>query len=536
MRPGFALVLLGAAMHAPVSGQTGVQPSAEAGPIDAFVRRAFALASTPALGVAVVHNGRTIYSAALGLADATARIPATDSTLWYIASTSKSFTGFAIALLEAAGAVDVNAPITTLLPRARWHASVQAQELNLAAFLSHTHGLGNGPIVMSAAFTGVHDEAAYGELLQYHPMGNRALQYSNLGYNVASMVIDVRRAEGWKRYLERAVYQPAGLRQTYARVSGLTPARIARPHQLQDDGTFSTSVFAKTDKTMNAAGGHLATLNDLSRWITVHMDSGRLEGRQVFPARVVQRAHEMLARQNAQFAFFQRDGWGMGWDIGSYRGERMVSRFGSYATTRSHISFLPARRLGVVAQVNGAPGSGLTDIIAAYVYDRFAGRADADSLANQRLAQLQERLARARQQAQADRAALAARQRPLPRPLTAYAGRFEDPALGPVIVSVENNTLRINWGVLSGALLVHDAEQELLRMDLLGSPAPVQYRFDASGNANAIEMLGSRFQRTALSRNDDKHAVDRLLPIVGPRKSTVRDFSDSKGMSGAPAL
>ncbi|MGH7468763.1 MAG: serine hydrolase domain-containing protein [Pseudomonas sp.] len=343
-----ALVLTGSVM---TSGTVPAQQTVPVSEIDALVRRAFALNSTPGLGVAVVQNGRMIYRAALGFADATARNAATDSTLWYIASTSKSFTGFGIALLEAAGTVDVNAPINTLLPRARWHADVRPQELNLAAFLSHTHGLGNGPIVMSAAFTGAFEESRYGELLQYYPPGNRALQYGNLGYNVASMVIDAKRAEGWKRYLESAVYAPAGLRQTFARLSGLAPGRIARPHELQSDGTFRTAVFAKTDATMNAAGGHMATIDDLARWITVHMDSGRIDGRQVFPARAVQRAHEMLAPQNLQFAFFQRDGWGMGWDIGSYHGERMISRFGSHASTRSHISFLPARRIGVVAQV-----------------------------------------------------------------------------------------------------------------------------------------------------------------------------------------
>jgi hypothetical protein len=45
--------------------------------------------------------------------------------------------------------------------------------------------------------------------------------YSNR-YNVAA-VIDAA-ARGWKRYLERAVYGPAGMRDTYARVSGIDAA------------------------------------------------------------------------------------------------------------------------------------------------------------------------------------------------------------------------------------------------------------------------------------------------------------------------
>jgi chemotaxis response regulator CheB len=43
----------------------------------------------------------------------------------------------------------------------------------------------------------------------------------------------------------------------------------------------------------------------------------------------------------------------------------MVSRFGSYGNTRSHLSFLPNRRIGAVVMSTGGP-SVLTDVIAAY--------------------------------------------------------------------------------------------------------------------------------------------------------------------------
>src|SRR5688572_32986714 len=89
--------------------------------VDRFVRRAFALGVTPGLGVAVVSDGRIVYTAGLGHADVQAGIPVSDSTLWYVASTSKSFTGFGVALLEAAGEIDVDMPITRLLPRASCH-------------------------------------------------------------------------------------------------------------------------------------------------------------------------------------------------------------------------------------------------------------------------------------------------------------------------------------------------------------------------------------------------------------------------------
>ena len=458
--------------------------------IDAFVRRAFETGATPALGVAVVMEGRTVFERALGVVDASAARAATPQTLWYLASTSKSFTGFAVALLEHAGMLDLAAPITRVLPHAKWHPEAKAEELNLAAFLTHTHGLdGIGPVVISAAFTGAFPEPRFAELTAYHaPVGSRALRYSNFGYNVAAMAIDSRRPEGWKAFMRNEVFVPAGMRNTFATVSDAPPARIALPHDLDGDGRFVTKPFMKRDITMNAAGGHLATLSDLARWISVHMDDGMLDGRRVFPAAAVRRAHENLARQDAQFAFFQRDGWGMGWDIGRYEGDAMVSRFGSYATMRSHVSFLPARRVGVVAQVNGSPGWALTDIIAAYVYDLAAGRADADARGEQRLTQIRQRFEQAKQAAAQALATRAARQRPLPRPMGDYTGDFEHPAYGRMVWRVERDTLRVTWGVLEGPAEVFNADSNQVRVEIRGTGDVVTFGFSGSGSATEVRL------------------------------------------------
>src|SRR5690348_11518829 len=84
----------------PVAAQKrAADANAIARAVDSLAIQAIAGKIAPALGVAVVMDGRTILSRSYGIADVTARIPANDRTLWYLASTSKSFTGFGIALL-----------------------------------------------------------------------------------------------------------------------------------------------------------------------------------------------------------------------------------------------------------------------------------------------------------------------------------------------------------------------------------------------------------------------------------------------------
>src|SRR5215203_901210 len=132
--------------------------------VDSLAARAVADKIAPALGVAVVMDGKTILARSYGMADASARLPADDNTLWYLASTTKSFTGFGVSLLADRGVLRFDTPITKLLPNVKWNPAVHADSLTLARFLSHTHYVDDQAIVQSAAFTGEIPEARWPDL------------------------------------------------------------------------------------------------------------------------------------------------------------------------------------------------------------------------------------------------------------------------------------------------------------------------------------------------------------------------------------
>lgn len=496
MKPISLLLLL--LLAAPLQAQRP-GPDEIARSVDTLAARVVSAGVSPALGVVVVMDGKKIFQKSYGMADATRGIRANDRTLWYLASTSKSYTGFGIALLVHQGVLSMDTPITTLLPGVHWPDGVDASRLTLTQFLSHTHHINDNAVVQSAAFTGAVPEAQWPSLIRYAtPSGNQDLVYSNFGYNVAAMVIDRLRPEGWRRYLERAVYRPVGMRETYTRVSGLDSRRIAKPHAFAPSG-FVTRKFEKADATMNSAGGHLATLNDLGRWMIVQMDGGMIDGKQVFPESVVAFSHRLLARQTVdrskRFAYFDREGWGMGWDLGSYRGEPMVSRFGGYSTIRSHFSMLPARRIGVAAQVNGPGASLATDIIAALVYDLEAGRADARSVASARLDTMVTQLPNVRRSAVLTDSIRQASQRPLNRPLADFAGDYRHDALGTITFTVQGDALRFRWGVLEGPVEVQNVERNQLRIEIAGNGNGVTFGFEGPGAARSLDLAGVTFIR-----------------------------------------
>jgi CubicO group peptidase (beta-lactamase class C family) len=469
--------------------------------VDSLARLAIAEGLAPGLGIALTSHGRIVHLGTYGYADASARIPVTARTLWYVASTTKAFTGLALAQLMSDQRISLQSDVRTLIPGLETPVGADPRRLTLAAFLSHTTGLTDMAIVQSASFTAAIPAERWPSLLRSATVDTiPGLVYSNLGYEVAAMVIDARRPEGWRQFTTDRVFVPAGMHDTHLRISTIDPTRIARPTDARSDGTFRTARFDKRDETMAAAGGVLSTLGDLARFTIIQTDAGRIDGREVFRPSLIARTHAPLAThtrpQSKRFAHFEREAWGIGWDLGSYNGEPMVSRFGSYHSTRSHLSFLPRISAGAIAQSNGGAGTALCDLLAAYYYDLSLGLPAAHAIAAQRMDSLRRQWQVVLPRLATQDSVRASRQRPTAHPAATFAGQYTSALLGTLAISSGERGLHFRWGVLDGELEVFDAPTDRLRMEIAGSGRVISFQFDGAERVTSLELDGVTFTRT----------------------------------------
>ncbi len=179
---------------------------------------------------------------------------------------------------------------------------LSAAEITVRDLLTHTHGISNaGPITLRTAHTGDHSPALLLRLLsEYDPASRgRAFAYGNPGYNVAGMALEARLGKSWQEIVSDLVLRPLDMKDTSAYISRADRARLALPHAAA--GAGYRQLRSKADSTMHAAGGHVTTARDLTRWIEAHLNRGRVDGRQVFPAAVEQTRDlaERIARRQS---------------------------------------------------------------------------------------------------------------------------------------------------------------------------------------------------------------------------------------------
>src|SRR2546428_124622 len=71
--------------------------------------------SIPSISVAVARRGEILWEEGFGWADRENRVPATEHTMYYMASVSKSFTAVALMILQERKQLDLDRPVNDYL-------------------------------------------------------------------------------------------------------------------------------------------------------------------------------------------------------------------------------------------------------------------------------------------------------------------------------------------------------------------------------------------------------------------------------------
>lgn len=464
--------------------------------VDGMVHRVMALSAAPGIAVAVVKGDRTILAKGYGFADVERTQPASENTGFYIASTTKAFTALDIALMAKRGVISLDDPVSKYLGGVQWASGVNPDSITIRQLLTHTHGIENsGPVVWRTAFSGVHTNAMLKNLLRHHPASDagRGYRYTNLGYNIAGLIIDDLTHSRWQDELGKNIFTPLGMKNTSAYVSRFDSASLAMPYAYEPAGRRRLH-YAKGDGNMQAAGGLISTAADMTKWLQAQINLGRVDGKQIFPRDVVAETHRTQAmfKETGSAGF----GYALGWNVAVVHGDTVLHHGGGFSAFRTYIAFSPNSKIGVAVLTNeGSVGGVAVNFIIDQVLDHDREPAGWQARTDEELKALATRLQTARERIAADRARRAARPQALPNPLESYTGTFENAEAGTMTWTMRDNRLWAEIGLLKSVAEVFDATTNKLRVELEpGSGDVVQFDIE-DGKAVGIVFSGRKFVR-----------------------------------------
>jgi CubicO group peptidase (beta-lactamase class C family) len=229
----------------------------------------------PGGAIAVVRGGDVTYAGAFGLANLTYDIPFTTETASNIGSVSKSFTAFAVALLEDDGRLSLEDDVRSYLPG----LSDFAQPVTLRHLLNHTGGFREAyrMLSMQGKVPGKWTREQLMDVVQrqrepQHPPGAQ-MNYTNTSYILLAEVIECVTGVPFGEWMEENVFQALGMEHTTVKTRS---GEIIQNSAMGYAGVPSTSGWeegAELDSFYGATGIY-TTIDDLTGWLRNLHDPG----------------------------------------------------------------------------------------------------------------------------------------------------------------------------------------------------------------------------------------------------------------------
>jgi CubicO group peptidase (beta-lactamase class C family) len=175
-------------------------------------------------------------------------------------------------------------------------------------------------------------------------------EYSNAGYTLLAMVAERAGGRDFGRLLEAFVFRPAGMRRTRYRAPLLSAPGRAAGHDWQEGSwTPAPAVYSGFGNS-----GIESTSRDLAAF-ALALHQGRLLRPESVAAMLAPTA--LGSGQAASFPFRgAATSYGMGWFLSDICGARVATHGGTIAGFSANLSWVPQRRLSVVALSNGKSG------------------------------------------------------------------------------------------------------------------------------------------------------------------------------------
>ncbi|MET3952559.1 serine hydrolase domain-containing protein [Arthrobacter sp. UYEF36] len=340
---------------------TGSPPCGVTEAVTTMMRRG----GVPGLSMTVVNRDRVLLDAGYGLANRSAKTPATASTSYLWFSMSKIVTATAACRLVDDGRLDLKAPVDEYVDYLRVPGTTTP---NVGQLLNHTAGFGN-PMPIRWVHPAGADPPDPGVLLRrlmgrrraYRYPAGQSARYSNVGYLAAGQVIAAASGMPFEAYVRRSVLGPVGMGHTgfryqegavkstgYVRapriadplLRGLLPRGIAG----ERNGPYLSLNPFYVDGP--AYGGLVGDVRDAGRFLRMHLRDGEIDGARVLSPGS---ARSMRTVDQAGKPFDHGTGWFRRPPKGS---EPWVEHFGAGAGFWNVMRLYPGRGIGIVVMSN----------------------------------------------------------------------------------------------------------------------------------------------------------------------------------------
>jgi CubicO group peptidase (beta-lactamase class C family) len=307
---------------------------------------------------AVVSRDSVVWMNGLGYADLEAGEAVTESTLFRMASISKSLLGLAFLRLEEGGDIDLDAPVREIAPeiefRNPWEETDPVRVIHL---LEHTSGFDD------IHFNSLWDKETLPlrEALKRKPNARTVrwppgtrYAYSSPGYAFAGYILEKVTGRPFEDYIEDHVLEPIGMTTSSFRLDDESLARLAVGYGGEQEPLPYADGFDRPASALNSS------VREMARFMQFLLNDGRVGEVQGFDSTSMARLGIQTTTIAARAGL--TEGYGFGVGIGYRDGLKFYGHSGAGPGFTATYRCMKDDGIGYVAMVNMYAIPGIQDI------------------------------------------------------------------------------------------------------------------------------------------------------------------------------
>ena len=319
--------------------------------LEARVRAAMTEANVPGLALSIVAEGELHYAAGFGTTSVEdGGQPVTPATIFRIGSTSKPIAACVILRLVDEGRLDLDTPISEILPDFQLSEAGAVDHITLRLLLSHQSGLPSAANYLGAREPGEFRRLIYEVLPQFPLLAppGQLWSYSNPGIDLAAFVAETVTGECYRDLAQRLLFDPLGLERTTLDPLVAASYPIAQSHYMDEDGELRV-LHRIADNVLHYASGFVfSTALDMAKFAQLMLQGGIWEGERLLSAESLAAMHGPEVTFTGLFA----SGYGLALGMREHQGVRRHMHPGRIDGYAHYWSYIPERQAAVTLQCN----------------------------------------------------------------------------------------------------------------------------------------------------------------------------------------
>jgi CubicO group peptidase (beta-lactamase class C family) len=266
----------------------------------------------------VADEEQILHLSATGLSDIGNQTPMTPESIFWIASMTKPITATAVMMMQDAGKLSVDDPVSKYLPEFTGDKAA----ITIKQCLSHTSGLSDLKSEEAKNITTLAElmPPVVAKPLVFPP-GSK-WQYCQTGINTAARIVEVVSGKTFPDFLQERLFDPLGMKDTSFYPTEPQLPRIVPAYNRTTAGELEKAelpfLYGKSPSDRNrypmANGGLFSTAPDYAKFAQMILNGGESGGKRYLKQESVK---QMTTVQTGDLVtgFTPGSAWGIGWSI-----------------------------------------------------------------------------------------------------------------------------------------------------------------------------------------------------------------------------